>query len=153
MAGYDPEQYWQIDDVVANDIFGSVPTYSVGDKARIKFAFAPLPGETEEDYRERVHGLRDRAKHAGAYTCDVTIDHRPVYSEQHNGDTLLTGLQSPPSLQVDYSAWGLISGVDTIQPPKEYADALRLTVEYLADYNEYSDKEAVSNDLESEGFH
>ena len=153
MADYDSDRYWEIDNIVANDIFGSMPTYTIGDKARIKFAFSPLPGETEKDCRERANTLRDRAKHAGAYNYDVTLNGQVVYSEQHRGETLLTGIQPPSSLQNRNGVWGLISGIDAIQPPKEHTDALRLTIDYLADYDEYSDKDAVSADLEREGFH
>lgn len=152
MANYDSEQYWRIDGIVANDNTATPPNRTIGDTADFTFQFAQLRGESQDEYHDRIRNLEERGKTAGSASSSVSINGNPSYNPG-SGDSPLVAIRSPESEPIDYSCWGLLENFDTTSPDKDHDRAYRVKITYLADYDEYEDKQAVESDLGRRGFH
>lgn len=109
---------------------------------------------------DRYHRILERGEHAGEFELYEPIDTRPEYAATWPAsvETLLVTLTpSRPRSSTLRGVWGLIEAVGVEQPPLPPGDpspnatTISLSLVYLANYDEYEDREAIETALEHPG--
>lgn len=156
MSGNDIENFWRISGVPANRLIGSEPTPSLGETVTYEFEFSPMRGEEPEAYQKLYYEIVNKySGHAGQFAPHdgkrITLGGKPWYREQHNKESLVVSIRPPESSALDRGMWGIIENIEGGTENKGRGRNLKINIRYLADLNEYSSKEAVSDDLEADG--
>jgi hypothetical protein len=152
----DTEEFWRIDGVPANRLIGPEPTPALGETATYEFEFGPMHDEDPEEYQKLYYELVDRySGHAGNFAPQggnrTDINGIPWYREQHNKRSLVVSIKPPESSALDRGMWGIIENIDGGIENRGRGRNLRIDLRYLADLDEYSSQEAVSEALEADG--
>jgi hypothetical protein len=156
MSEIDTEEFWRIDGVPANRLIGPEPTPALGETATYEFEFSPMYDEGPEEYQKLYYELVDKySGHAGNFAPQdgqrTDINGVPWYREQHQKCSLVVPIRPPKSSALDRGMWGIIENIDGGIENKDRGRNLRIDLRYLADLDEYSSKEDVSEALEADG--
>lgn len=98
--------------------------------------------------------LQEYADHAGAFASQTTLNNTQLYREQipTNADigSIVLGIEPSTTLQNDdiEGIWGIVTGGSDMRNQALSNDQFQIELRVLAEYSEYADHTAISNDLE-----